>query len=129
MRRRVVVTGIGMVTPLGNSVEETWEGMRHGRSGVDRITRFDASTFPTKIAGEVKQFDLSRFVERPERFQYSGPNSRFALAAAQMAMRDSRIDLGGIDHSRLGVYLGSGEGQQDFETFMGVLSHAFHDGH
>src|SRR5437867_5137644 len=120
MRRRVVITGIGMVTPLGNSVEETWDGMRNGKSGVARITHFDSATLPTRIAGEVKNFAIKHFLDQPVRFQYCGPNTRFALVAAAQAVQDSGINLDKIDRSRLGVYLGSGEGQQDFETFMVV---------
>jgi 3-oxoacyl-[acyl-carrier-protein] synthase II len=128
MRRRVVVTGIGMVTPLGNSVEESWAGMCSGRSGVARITRFDASTLPTKIAAEVKRLDLAKLVDHAERYEFSGHNTRFAVAAAQMAWRDSGIDPARIDPARLGVYLGAGEGQHDFERFMVTLGPTYQEG-
>ncbi len=128
MRRRVVVTGIGMVTPLGNSVEETWDGMRNGRSGVAQITHFDASTFPTKFAAEVKGLRFENFVRDPERHQFTGRNSRLSLAAARLAVDDSGLDTNRIDRSRFGVYLGAGEGQHDFENFMLTLAPALHDG-
>src|SRR5262245_5240256 len=118
MRRRVVITGVGMVTPLGNSVEETWEGMRRGRSGASRITHFDASTLPTRIAAEVKNLRLDNFVQHADRYKYSGRNSRLAIAAAALAVNDSGLELDRIDRTRFGVYLGAGEGQHDFENFM-----------
>ena len=123
-RRRVVITGMGMVTPIGNTLDETWEGLKNGRSGVARITRFDAATLPTQIAGEVKNFALGDFVAAPDRFRHCGHNTRFALAAATMAVHHSGLDLDRVDPSRLGVYLGSGEGQQDFETFITILARA-----
>ncbi len=128
MRRRVVVTGIGMVTPLGNSVAETWEGMRNGRSGVARITRFDASTLPTKIAAEVKHLDLHSIVPNADRYEFSGYNTKFAVAAAKMALDDSGLDVNRVDRARLGVYLGAGEGQHDFERFVQTLAPCYHDG-
>lgn len=128
MRRRVVITGIGMVTPLGNSVVDTWDGMRHGRSGVSRITHFDASTLPTQIAAEVRGLNLDQFVSHADRYQYSGRNSRLAIAAAAMAFRDSQLQLDRVDRTRFGVYLGAGEGQHDFENFMVTLAPCYHDG-
>jgi 3-oxoacyl-[acyl-carrier-protein] synthase II len=123
-RRRVVITGMGMVTPIGNSLDETWDGLQNGRSGVARITRFPADTLPTQIAGEVKNFRLGDFVAAPESFQHCGHNTRYAIAAASMAVRHSGLDPERIDRTRLGVYLGSGEGQQDFENFITILAHA-----
>lgn len=127
MRRRVVITGVGMVTPLGNSVDETWDGMRHGRSGASRITHFDASTLPTRIAAEAKNFRLDNFVQHPERYQFSGRNSRLAVAAASMAVKDSGLELDHVDRTRFGVYLGAGEGQHDFERFMVTLATSTRD--
>jgi 3-oxoacyl-[acyl-carrier-protein] synthase II len=118
---------MGMVTPLGKDVESTWDGMRHGRSGVARITRFDASTLPTQIAGEVKNFKLADFVADAQQYEYCGQNSRFAMAAATMALKDSGVDAGRMDCDRIGVYLGAGEGQHDFENFMYILAKAYHD--
>jgi 3-oxoacyl-[acyl-carrier-protein] synthase II len=119
---------MGMVTPLGNSVEQTWEGMRSGRSGVSRITHFDASTLPTQIAAEVKNLKLEEFTPFATRFQHSGRNSRLAVAAATMAVKDSGLELERIDRTRLGVYLGAGEGQHDFENFNLTLAACYVDG-
>ncbi len=81
MKRRVVITGMGAVTPLGHSVAELYENQLKGKSGVAPITLFDAATFPTKFAAEVKGFYLGRFVQDPCRWAYAGSNTRFALAA------------------------------------------------
>ncbi|MBW3539439.1 MAG: beta-ketoacyl-ACP synthase II [Planctomycetes bacterium] len=128
MRRRVVVTGIGCVTPVGNDVESMWQAVREGRSGIGRITHFDAANFPTQFAAEVGGYDLGRYVEDSERFRHAGRNIRFAIGAARQAMDDSGVLDSGLDPSRLGVYLGAGEGQQDFMIFMSLVAQAQRDG-
>src|SRR5687767_11100930 len=114
MRRRVVITGMGAITPIGNSVRELYANAVAGTSGVDRITRFDARTFPTTFAAEVKDFDVGRWVPDPGLYAKSGENTRFAVAAAKQAIDDAGLLAGGFDRTRLGVYLGSGEGPEDF---------------
>jgi 3-oxoacyl-[acyl-carrier-protein] synthase II len=128
MRRRVVVTGMGCVTPIGNTVESMWKSLQEGRSGIDKITHFDASSFPTKFAAEVKGFDLADYVETPERFEYAGHNIRYAIGAATQAVRDAGLDESQYDPARFGVYLGAGEGQQDFFLFMKLIAEAQKDG-
>lgn len=128
MRRRVVVTGIGVITPIGNDVESMWRVLREGGSGIGRITHFDASRFPTKIAAEVKNFDLARFVDDTTPFAESGRNVLFAVAAASEAVKGSGILDVSLDPSRFGVYLGAGEGQQDFPVFMKLVSESLNDG-
>lgn len=107
--RRVVITGLGMVTPLGTGVQKTWEALIAGRSGVDRISRFDPEGFPVQIAAEVRDFDPLAFMDRKEarkmdRFIH------FALAAAQMALEDAGFPLTPENRDRVGVYVGSGIG-------------------
>src|SRR6266852_5386416 len=115
MRRRVVITGMGAVTPLGHSVAELYRNQLEGQSGVRATTLFNASRFPTKIAGEVKDFDLGQFIRNSERWKDSGSNSRFAAGAGQQALADAGLlDGATVDRDRFGVYLGSGEGIQDF---------------
>ena len=127
MRRRVVVTGMGCVTPIGKSVDTMWSALQKGTSGIDRITHFDASHFPTKFAAEVKGFDLAEYVEDTTRFQHTGRNIRYAIGAAVQAVKQSGIgDLS--DPTRFGVYLGAGEGQQDFYLFMRLIALAQRDG-
>lgn len=128
MRRRVVVTGMGCVTPIGNSVEEMWTSLLNGVSGIDYITHFDASGFPTKFAAEVKNFRLGDYIDRPERFEYAGRNIRFAIGAAVQAMKEAGLTDDQFDPPRFGVYLGAGEGQQDFFLFMRLIANALKDG-
>lgn len=128
MRRRVVVTGMGMITPIGNSIEETWKTMLAGGSGIGRITNFDASNFPTKIAAEVKNYDIAKWVEHPERFKHSGKNIQFAVGAAVDAVKSSRLLESAFDPARFGVYLGAGEGAQNFPIFMKIIAAAYKNG-
>ncbi len=122
MHRRVVVTGMGMVTPLGRDMESTWTSLQQARSGVGPISLFDASTFPTRIAAEVPGFELGEYVADATRWRDCSRNTLFALAASKMAMEDSGLaDFASLDHSRFGIYLGSGEGQQDFPRFVGLV--------
>lgn len=119
MRRRVVITGMGAITPLGHSVAELYRSQLEGKSGVGPIHWFDARSFPTTFAAQVKDFDLSRFVKDAKRWQNSGPNSQFAAAAAQQALTDAEIlDNPQLDRTRIGVYLGAGEGIQDFDNMV-----------
>jgi 3-oxoacyl-[acyl-carrier-protein] synthase II len=123
MRRRIVITGMGAITPLGHSVAELYQAQLEGKSGVGAITLFEASTFPTKFAAEVKNFDLGGWVRDPQRWDNSGVNTRFALAAAHQALRDAgMLDNGRIDPGRCGIYLGSGEGIQDFNHLIPLIA-------
>ena len=121
MRRRVVVTGVGCVTPLGTELETIWKRLRAGDSGVDYITLFDASSFPTKISAEVRDWDLSDVGEDPEDWKYQGRHTHFAVGAAHKAMADSGVEDAKIDPTRFGIYTGSGEGQQDFDRFTRMM--------
>jgi 3-oxoacyl-[acyl-carrier-protein] synthase II len=115
---------MGAITPIGNTVDAMWQVLREGGSGIGRITSFDASKFPTKIAAEVKKFDISKYVDDPSRYAWSGRNITFAIAAATEAVKSSGILDIARDPSRFGVYLGAGEGQQDFPVFMRLVSEA-----
>ncbi len=111
MRRRVVVTGLGAVTPLGNDVETTWEGLLNGRSGAERITCFDPSDLDVRIAAEVKGFDAAKRLGR-RRARRSDRFTLLALEAAHEAVVDSEIDFSddGVDRERVGVLIGTGIG-------------------
>jgi 3-oxoacyl-[acyl-carrier-protein] synthase II len=121
-RRRVVITGVGCVTPLGTCVEEVWKNLVAGASGVGPTTLFDASRFPTRIAAEVRGWDITQAGEDAERWRFCGRHTKFAAGAALQAMRDAGLP-GGLtaDPARLGIYLGSGEGQQDFDAFTRMM--------
>ena len=126
MSRRVVITGMGAITPVGNDVEKLFSAQIAGRSGVGAITRFDAGAFPTRFAAEVKDFDLGQYVENIGRWDESGANTRFALAAARQALENAGL-LGmiGLDPTRFGVYLGGGEGAQDFHCILSIAAHGY----
>jgi len=128
MRRRVVVTGIGCITPGGNDVNTLWANLREGRSHVADITHFDASNFPTQFAAEVKNYNFETYVEDPTRFTDAGRNIRFAIGAASQAVEDSGLFDASLDPGRFGVYLGAGEGQQDFNLFMSMIAKAQNEG-
>ena len=109
MKRRVVVTGLGALTPLGNSVEESWEGAIAGRSGIGPITKFDSSSFSSKIAGELKNFDPQQYVDKKEIRRYDD-FAIYALAASEMAMADAALTINNEFSSRAGVIIGSAIG-------------------
>lgn len=120
MGRRVVITGMGWVTPLGHDIESTWRRILAGESGVALTTLFDASTFPTKFCAQVRDFDLDRFIGPDGAARHAGcsRNTGFALAAAEMAWRAAGLrGEAPIDASRVGVYLGGGEGPINFDPF------------
>ena len=126
MRRRVVVTGIGCVTPLGAAIETVWSRLLAGDSGIGYTTLFDASNFPTKISAEVRHWDVSDVGENPEDWKYQGRHTHFAVGAAKKAVADSGIEDARVDPTRFGVYTGSGEGQQDFDRFTRMMVAALH---
>ena len=107
--RRVVVTGLGAITPIGNNVNEFWDGIVNGKCGIDQITLFDTENFKVKLAGEVKNFNVEdhfdrREAKRLDRF------SHFAIVAARELMKDSKLDVSSIDATRFGVAVSSGIG-------------------
>src|SRR5437870_5486076 len=109
--RRVLVTGIGVVTPLGNDLQTFWENIKSGVSGIDRITAFDTTDYDCKIAGEVKGFQATPFFKNPKDVRRTDRYTQFAMAAAKMALADSAIDPAKIaDLTRFGVIIGSGIG-------------------
>ena len=129
MRRRVVITGMGVITPLGHTPGELFASQVEGRTAVGPITRFDARTFPTTFASEVKGFDLARYLKDPCRYKLCGTNTQFALAAAKQALEDADLlDPGRGDRSRMGVYLGSGEGAEDFPALINSIAVATRPG-
>ncbi len=124
--KRVVVTGLGTLSPLGNSITETWDALINGVSGVAEITRFDASKFKTRIACEVKNYNAGDFFERKEA-RHIDPYSQYGLVSAAEAIKDSGMDLDSIDKDRAGVIWASGIG--GLSTFLQeVTSFAKGDG-
>jgi len=124
--RRVVITGLGALTPLGNTVEELWTGLINGVSGAAPITRFDASKFKTRFACELKNFDINNFFDRKEARKYD-PYAQYAMIAAEQAVKDCGIDLEKVDKERIGVIWASGIG--GLETFENeITNYALGDG-
>jgi 3-oxoacyl-[acyl-carrier-protein] synthase II len=109
-QKRVVITGMGAVTPLGLDTESYWDGLTSGRSGVGPITHFDASEFPVRIAAEVKNFDVRGFLAEPRDAKRMDRFAQFGVAAARMALDDARLEITDENAERVGVLVGSGIG-------------------
>jgi 3-oxoacyl-[acyl-carrier-protein] synthase II len=127
MTERVVITGMGIVCPLGHDVETLWQAILAGKSGVAKTTIFDASTFPTTFDAEVKDYDFAKHVKNPQLHQHGNRGSRFVVGAASQACRQAAIDVetdepaDGIDRTRMGIYLGAGEGSIDNDVFFAAI--------
>ena len=114
--RRVVVTGLGVVTPLGHDLETFWKNLISGQCGIDRITAFDAAAFDTKIAGEVRNFDPLPAFPSPKDVRRTDRYSQFGVHAAWSALKDSGADLDKLDRDEIGVIIGSGIGGLETTT-------------
>src|SRR3954447_4027611 len=115
-KRRVVVTGVGAITPLGNDVETTWNNIVSGVSGIGPLTRVNADDFPAKVAAEVKDFDPSNFMDKKDARKMDR-FAQFAVAASIMAVKDSGLDINEENSEQIGVWIGSGiGGMETFET-------------
>ncbi|AEM78847.1 beta-ketoacyl-ACP synthase II [Thermoanaerobacter wiegelii] len=118
---RVVVTGVGVITPLGNTVEKFWNSLISGESGIDIVTKFDVSEFPTKVAAEVKDFEPTLYIDKKEARRMDR-FIQFAVASAKLALEDSQIDLSKVDLNRFGVIYGTGIGGiETFENQMKIM--------
>src|SRR4051794_34754704 len=133
---RVVITGMGWITPMGHSLEGVWKRLLAGESGIARTTLFDASTFPTSMSAEVKDFRLADHIPDPAGHEAAGRNTQFALAAAAQAWKAAGLPPLSTQHSalstdldldRVGIYLGSGEGSLDFDAFTTANLMAWRD--
>jgi 3-oxoacyl-[acyl-carrier-protein] synthase II len=118
MRRRVVITGVGIVTPLGATTSEFWHGLTEGRSGIGPLTLFDASRYPVRIAAEVRSWSLADVGEDPRRWRHCPRQTTFAIGAGIKAARNAGIPDSRIDPLRFGIYLGCGEAFEDFPRFI-----------
>ncbi len=119
-KKRIVVTGIGVITSLGQTVEEYWKNLLAGKSGIRKVTRFDATDYPSKVAAEV-DFDPTRYMD-PKEAKRNDRFTQFALAATQVAVKDAGLDLSAVDKTRMGVLIASGiGGMETIETQSGRL--------
>src|SRR5207302_10167833 len=107
--RRVVVTGLGAVTPVGNSVPETWSNLLAGCSGIDTLTLFDTSAFSVQIGGEVKNFQPEELIPSKE-LRHMDRSAKFALVAAKEAVADAQLDMSSVCAERVGVIFGTAAG-------------------
>lgn len=111
-KRRIVVTGVGVVAPNGIGKDAFWEALVEGKSGIDKITLFDASSFSVKIAGEIKDFDASEYMNF-KTVRRTGRFAHFAVASAKMAVKDAKIKKESLNNNRAGIYIGSSSGGMD----------------
>ena len=109
MKKRVVITGLGCVTPIGNNKEDFWKNIKAGVCGIDTVTRFDVSTFQTQIAGEVKDFNPEEYINKKE-IKRLDKFTQYAIAASKMAVEDAKLNLDSINKDRMGVIIGTGIG-------------------
>jgi 3-oxoacyl-[acyl-carrier-protein] synthase II len=121
--RRVVITGLGVITPVGNDLETFWSNLKNGVSGIRKIQAFDTTGYDCQIAGEVRDFEPKNFFENPKDIRRTDRFAQLAMAAAKMSMQDSGIDLGRVDRDRFGVLVSSGIGglktlEEQFSTLM-----------
>jgi 3-oxoacyl-[acyl-carrier-protein] synthase II len=118
---RVVITGMGWVTPLGHDLSTVWTKLIDGVSAVQRIDRFDAGTFPTTFAAQVRDYDFTQYVRDPSSHAHAGVHTQFALGAARQAWDHAGLDAArAVDPRRVGMYLGAGEGALDFHRYARV---------
>ncbi|OLN23833.1 beta-ketoacyl-[acyl-carrier-protein] synthase II [Domibacillus antri] len=121
-KRRVVITGLGIVSPVGNTVEEAWNSVTTGKSGIKPLTRLNADDYPAKVAAEIRDFDPEQFVEKKEARKMDR-FTQFAVAAAKMAVADAKLEINDENAGRIGVWVGSGIGgmetfESQYKTFL-----------
>jgi len=131
MTERVVITGLGIICPMGNDVEIAWQAILAGKSGMAKTTIFDASTFPTTFCAEVKNYDFTKYTANPRLHKDCNRGSGFAIGAVAQACKQAAINIDtdkpadGIDRTRLGIYLGAGEGSADNDVFFNAIVQAW----
>ena len=108
-RRRVVVTGLGIISPVGNTVQEAWSSLTQGKSGAGPLTLFDFSKYPTRIGCEVKNFNPDQYLNHKES-KHSDRFVQFAVASSKQAFADAKVDISQVDPHRIGVWIGTGMG-------------------
>ncbi len=133
-KERVVITGLGVVCPLGNDVETLWQAILSGKSGMAKTTIFDASTFPSTFDAEVKNYDLSKYTRNIGLHKNSNRGSGFVVGATAQACKQAGIDIetdeptDGIDRKQMGIYLGAGEGSVDNDVFFEAIAKGWDNG-
>ena len=118
---------MGVINPLGNDIETVWSALKEGKSGVGYTSIFDASKFPTRISAEIKNWDIADVVDNPDLWKMRGRHSKFAAGAALQAFNASGVNASIKNRRRFGVYMGSGEGNQDFNCFASMMAESLDD--
>lgn len=132
-KNRVVITGMGIVCPLGHDVAAMWDNILNCRNGMAATTIFDASTYPTKFCAEVKNYDITKYTKNPDLHKFGNRHSRFAIGAVAGACKQAKIDVetenpnDGIDRKKMGIYLGAGEGPVDHDIFFNSIVQGWDD--
>lgn len=132
-RQRVVVTGMGIICPLAHDIENFWDALMTGKSGIDKTTIFDASTFPSTFSAEVKDYDPLKYTKNPELHKGCNRGTGFSIGAVSQACRQAGIDIetenpkDNIDRERMAIYLGAGEGSADNDMFFKSLAESWDD--
>ena len=121
-QRRVVVTGMGMVSPLGNDMASSWDGIVNGRSGIGEVTSFDASSFATRIVGEVRGLDIAQYVN-PKDAKKMDAFIHYGMAAALMALDDSGLEITEANAERVGAIIGSGGIGRGYAAYLSSQGH------
>jgi len=125
LKKRIVVTGVGPITPIGIGKQAFWDALLAGKNGIERITRFDATNYAAQIAGEVKDFDVDGYIDKKEAKRMDR-YAQFAVVSAGMALKDAGIDLEKVDRDRIGAYVGAGIG--GIETMHSTYERLFDKG-
>lgn len=120
-KKRVVITGLGAVTPIGTDVETAWENIKKGVSGIGRLTRIDPELFPAKVAAEINDFEVEKYIDKKEARRMDR-FTQYAVAAAKMAVADAKLEITEENGPRIGVWIGSGIGgmetyEEQFKIF------------
>ncbi len=125
-KKRVVITGLGAVTPVGTDVETAWENIKKGVSGIGRLTRIDPELFPAKVAAEINDFEVEKYIDKKEARRMDR-FTQYAVAAAKMAVADAKLEITEENGPRIGVWIGSGiGGMETYEEQFKIFTEKCH---
>lgn len=126
-KRRVVITGAGLITPAGLTLEENWEAMANGRTAISRMADFDTSSFPVKLCGKVKGFDPNKYIGNRKNLRFMMKDVQYCLAAVRLACEDGNIEPGAVDPQEIGLYVGSGESEVRYDRFFRAVGQSLNE--
>lgn len=126
-KARVVITGAGLVTPAGLTLEENWNKMVNGETTIERVDNFDVSFFPAKLGGMIKGFDPNKYIEKKKNIRFLTRDVQYCLAGVTLAGEDSNLDFDTLDPSKIGLYVGSGESELRYDRFFRALRRSLNE--